>query len=33
MDVSRADISVKNLRNPKADFYKINANTKFGENP
>ena len=38
MGVSRADNSVKNLRNlpisnPKPDLLNINAHTKFGENP
>ena len=38
MDVSRADISVKNwwnlpISNPKQDLHNINARTKFGENP
>ena len=38
MGVSRADNSVKNLRNlpfsnPKPDLHNINAHTKFGENP
>ena len=38
MDVSRADNSVKHLRNlsisnPKPDLHNINAHTKFGDNP
>ena len=38
MGVSRADNSIKNLRNlpisnPKPDLHNINANTKFSENP
>ena len=38
MGMSRADNSVKNLRNlpicnPKPDLHNINAHTKFGENP
>ena len=38
MDLSQADNSVKNWRylpinNPKPDLHKINAHTKFGENP